>query len=139
MISNILQILDLQSRTSNIFAWSLEDLFLTVGQNNFGKKIPRLLLPTILFIAPKRPSSLGNVSTYETDIKRISRNRVQIFSCFLPLSLSTFMLDNKIVKNRCNYLKKIVFYQENGSGVFFLKSLRTNIWTIFLIKYFFFR
>ena len=95
-------------------AWNslylLEHFFFSVGQTNFRNKIPRLLLPTILFIAPKRPSSLGKyVSAYETDIKRISRNRVQIFSCFLPLSLSTFMLDNEVVKNRCNYLKKIVF------------------------------
>ena len=40
MISKILQILSLQLRISIFFSRSLEQFFLTVGQNNFGNKIP---------------------------------------------------------------------------------------------------
>ena len=43
MISKILQILGLKSRISKVFPQSLEQFFLTVGQNNFGNKIPFLL------------------------------------------------------------------------------------------------
>ena len=44
MISNILQILGLQPRISKVFSQSLEHFFLTVVQNNFGKKIPLFIL-----------------------------------------------------------------------------------------------
>ena len=44
MISKILQILGLQPRISKLFSWSLKQFFLTVGQNNFGNKIPFLQL-----------------------------------------------------------------------------------------------
>ena len=40
MISKILQILGLQPRISKVFSQSLEQFFLTVGQNNFGNKLP---------------------------------------------------------------------------------------------------
>ena len=40
MISKFLQILGLQPRISIFFSWLLEQFFLTVGQNNFGNKIP---------------------------------------------------------------------------------------------------
>ena len=42
MISKVLQILGLQPRISKVFSRSLEQFFLTVGQNNFGNKIPFL-------------------------------------------------------------------------------------------------
>ena len=42
MISKLLQILTLPPRISN-FSLSLEQFFLTVGQNNFGNKIPFLI------------------------------------------------------------------------------------------------
>ena len=42
MISKNLQILSLQPRISKVFYPSLEQFFLTVGQNNFGNKIPFL-------------------------------------------------------------------------------------------------
>ena len=42
VISKILQILGLQPRISKVFPRSLEFFFLTVGQNNFGNKIPFL-------------------------------------------------------------------------------------------------
>ena len=44
MISNFLKILGLQPRISKVFLESLEQFFLTVGQNNFGNKIPYLNL-----------------------------------------------------------------------------------------------
>ena len=44
MISNILQILGLQSRISQ----SLKQFFLPVGQNNFGNKIPFLISSTFI-------------------------------------------------------------------------------------------
>ena len=44
VISKFLQILGLQPRISNFFFWSLEQFFPTVGQNNFGNKIPFLFL-----------------------------------------------------------------------------------------------
>ena len=40
MISKILQILGLQPQISKVFSLSQEQSFLTVGQNNFGNKIP---------------------------------------------------------------------------------------------------
>ena len=40
MISKILQIFGLQPRISSVFLNHYEDLFLTVGQNNFENKIP---------------------------------------------------------------------------------------------------
>ena len=40
MISKYLKILGLQPRISKVFSRSLEQFFLTVGQNNFGNKIP---------------------------------------------------------------------------------------------------
>ena len=40
MISKNLQILGLLPQTSKVFPRSLEQFFLTVGQNNFGNKIP---------------------------------------------------------------------------------------------------
>ena len=40
MISKILQILGLQPRISNVFFNHYNIFFLTVGQNNFGNKIP---------------------------------------------------------------------------------------------------
>ena len=42
MISKILQILGLQPWISIFFSRSLKQFFLTVGQNNFGNKIPKL-------------------------------------------------------------------------------------------------
>ena len=39
-ISKIVIILELQSRISKVFSQSLEQFFLTVGQNNFGNEIP---------------------------------------------------------------------------------------------------
>ena len=49
MISNILQILGLQPRIFKSFSRSLEQFFLTLGQNNFGKKIPFLFSFIIFF------------------------------------------------------------------------------------------
>ena len=40
MISKILKIPGLQPQISNVFPLSLEHFFLSVGQNNFGNKIP---------------------------------------------------------------------------------------------------
>ena len=40
MISKILQILSLQPRITKVFSQTLEQFFLTVGQNNFDNKIP---------------------------------------------------------------------------------------------------
>ena len=40
MISKILQILSLQPRITKVFTRTLEQFFLTVGQNNFDNKIP---------------------------------------------------------------------------------------------------
>ena len=39
-MSKILQILRLQCQISKVFSRSLEQLFLTAGQNDFGNKIP---------------------------------------------------------------------------------------------------
>ena len=46
MISKFLQILGLQP--FKISSWSLEHFFLTVGQNNFGNKIPFYIFPILL-------------------------------------------------------------------------------------------
>ena len=43
VISKLLQILGLQTRISKVFSQSLEQFFLTVGQNNFCNKIPFIL------------------------------------------------------------------------------------------------
>ena len=45
MISKCLQILGLQPWISKVFSWSLEQFFLTIGQNNFGNKISLLICP----------------------------------------------------------------------------------------------
>ena len=42
VISKIWQILSLQPQISKVFYQSIEQFFLTVGQNNFGNKIPFL-------------------------------------------------------------------------------------------------
>ena len=44
-----MQLLSLQPRISNVFSRWLEHFFLTVGQNNFGNKIP-FFLQTISFL-----------------------------------------------------------------------------------------
>ena len=54
VISKFLQILGLLPRISKVFFWSLEQFFLTVGQNNFGNKIP-LFQKIIQQLPRKRP------------------------------------------------------------------------------------
>ena len=52
MISKLLQILSLQPQISKVFHdRSLEQFFLTVGQNNFGNKIPFFFHIFICFIS----------------------------------------------------------------------------------------
>ena len=56
MISKILQILGLQAYISKVksFSPSLEQFFLTVGQNNFGNKIPLSTVQCNVFFAAMR-------------------------------------------------------------------------------------
>ena len=49
MISNILQIFNLQPQISKVFSQSLEQFFHTVGENNFGNKIPFLNFKNLIF------------------------------------------------------------------------------------------
>ena len=52
MISKILQILSLQPRISKVSSRSLEQFFLTVGQNNFGNKVPFIFECLYIKISP---------------------------------------------------------------------------------------
>ena len=78
MISKMLQILGLQPRISKV-SRSLEQFFLTVGQNNFGNKIPFLnmrfhnvLLPMILFFRRLLRFGHHNVQICELQISDFS-------------------------------------------------------------------
>ena len=58
MISKILQILGLQPRVFKSFSGSLEQFFLTIGQSNFGNRIPSIVSCWVFFSEAKVGSML---------------------------------------------------------------------------------
>ena len=89
VISKFLQILGLQPRISKVFLNHQNNFFLTVGQNNFGNKIP-------FFDSKSLPSSVSSASisksswlwsTVGESPISISGSRVKYFSYRVPETL----------------------------------------------------
>ena len=61
--SDLKKISNSRTSASNFksFSWSLEQFFLTVGQNNFGNKIPFILLFSLVFFPKLAASFLGQM------------------------------------------------------------------------------
>merc|ERR1711997_1210896 len=66
VISKFLQILGLQPRISKFFSITRTFFFLTVGQNNFGNKIPFFVLIKKYYLAYSHSSKICNMTRFCT-------------------------------------------------------------------------
>ena len=131
MISKILQILGLQPWISKVFSRSLEQFFLTVGQNNFGKKIPINVQRKIQILSPYlgwdyRPKcEIRYLTLWCTISKHLNRTLVWIWISF---HLINYMYSHEyLTPQYLSDLIKYIIWLQNNTRIFLWRKLcRSN-------------
>ena len=127
MISKFLQILGLQNRISKVLLVRWNKFFLTVGQNNFGNKIPIRRSAAVFFTCSKSHHVLAEWVD-STFIK-------PSLSWTLKVQVSSFksaLTHIFILTSRGKYLFDMGFFYEVSAGAAYLTcwNLEDDMWPV---------